>query len=291
MGCAPRALAAVLALAHLAPSVALADDAGEARAQFQRGVEAYGKQRYDTALEAFKASYRMRAVPVVLLNIAETYTALDAFDDAMTYLGLLEASAPADATDVAQREQVAQLRERIKRASGTLRITGAPEAATVIVDGRDLSIATLRPAFLGAGSHAISVSHPEFAPFQQRVSVASGAAATVDAKLQPRPHDATVRVIVKPEATVLVDGRAPPNARREGAAVVFTVPSGPHEISAQRAGMTSFEASLELRPGDVREMRATLLPGAKPAISPWLWVGIGVVAGSFLGFVVARSTQ
>jgi hypothetical protein len=289
---APRALAALMVVAQLAPAIARADDQSEAKALFSRGVDAYGRGKYDAALEAFKASYRLRAVPVVLFNIAETYVALDAFDDAMTYLGLLEASTPVDSVDSAQRDQVAQLRERIKRASGTLRVI-APEGATVVVDGRDGGVAALRPVFLPAGQHTLSVSHPDFAPMQQRVRVAAGEAALVDAKLPPKPRDANVRVVVRPDATVLVDGRTPQSQRRDGSAVVFTVRPGWHELSVAKPGMTSFEAVLDFKPGDSHEVRATLLPSQPRPFtsSPAFWAGVGIVAGGLLGYALARSTQ
>ena len=282
----------MLVAAQLAPAIAHADDPSDARALFSRGVDAYGRGKYDVALEAFKGSYRLRAVPVVLFNIAETYVALDAFDDAMTYLGLLEASAPVDAVDSAQRDQVAQLRERIKRASGTLRVL-APEGATVVIDGRDGGVAALRPVFLPAGQHTLSISHPDFSPLQQRVRVAAGEAALVEAKLPPKPRDANVRVVVRPEATVLVDGRTPTNQRRDGSAVIFSVRPGWHELSVSRPGMTSFEAVLDLRPGDSHEIRATLLPSQPRPFtsSPWFWAGVGVLAGGVLGYTLAKSAQ
>ena len=65
-------LAAVLVL----PSGALAqtvEGGAAARAAFERGIAAVEREQFADAASAFEASYRLRAVPVVLFNLAGAY--------------------------------------------------------------------------------------------------------------------------------------------------------------------------------------------------------------------------
>jgi hypothetical protein len=264
---------------------------GDARAQFSRGVEAYGKGHYEAALDAFKASYRIRAVPVVLFNIAETYTALDRFDDAMTYLNLYSEGIPQDTLDAAQREQLSQLQQRIRKATGTLRILEAPEGATVLVDGKDQSAAALRPVYVAVGQHTLAVTHPDHGPWRRSVQVDPGESEVLRVELVPRPRDATLRVVVAPQdASVLIDGGTPSSPTRERGGVVFNLRPGWHEVSLRKPGMTSVDTVLELRAGETREVSAELLKGSPPSAlrSPWLWGGVGLFVGAFVGYQLAR---
>lgn len=284
----------LLLLAELAPGVAHADtpEQIEAKQRFSRGVEAFSKGKYDAAIEEFKASYRLRAVPVVLFNLAESYTALDAFDEAMTYVGLYTVSAPTESLDAGQREQLSQLRERIRRASGTIRIVDAPEGASVLIDGRDASAAMVRPVYVAAGTHVVSVTHADFAPFRKSLKVDVGEAEVLKPELLARPRDATVRVVSTPgDATVLIDGRAPAQAQRKGGTTIAAVRPGWHEISVRKPGMTAVDAVFEVRAGETRELSAGLLPSPPPTIlrSPWFWAGVGLVAGGVVGYTVAKT--
>jgi hypothetical protein len=276
----------------MTPLAAHADASSDAKAHFNRGVELFGKGSYESSLEEFKTSYRIRAVPVVLFNIAETYTALDRFDDAMTYLGLFNASTPADTLEPAQRDQVQELTARIRKATGTVRVVDAPEGASVAVDGKELPGALARPAYVAAGTHVIAVTHPDFQPWRRSFHVDAGDAAALKAELVPRPRDAQVRVIVSPrDANVSLDGRAPPStSKKDGTAFVMPVHPGWHEILVSKPGMTSIDTVLELRAGETREVSAELFKGTKPSFleSPWLWAGVGIVVGGFVGYAIAK---
>ena len=279
-----------------APALARADTPQqiEARARFSRGVDAFARGSFDQAVHDFKASYQLRAVPIALFNIAESYTALDRFDEAVAYLELFTAAVPAETLEPAQRDQVAQLTQRIRKASGTVRVVEAPEGSSVTVDGRDTPAALLRPVYVPVGRHAVVVNHPDFTAFRQAVQVATGDGWVLKAVMPARPRDATLRVLITPrDALVLVDGKAASGGRREGAATVLSLRPGLHELAVRKPGMTSFETTMELRSGESREVSSELLASPRAGIlrSPWFWAGVGVIAGGAIGFGVARATQ
>jgi len=67
-----RFCAALAAAALLASTPALADDASEARLQYELGSELYKQKRFTEALERFIASNRLVPNPNVVFNIAST---------------------------------------------------------------------------------------------------------------------------------------------------------------------------------------------------------------------------
>src|SRR5690349_19002839 len=91
-----RAAAVLFAVAALATSAAAApvlaqprrgqpEDTGttEARRHFETGAALFQARNYDGALAEFEESYRIRAVPVVLFNIAQTLKLLERYEEAI----------------------------------------------------------------------------------------------------------------------------------------------------------------------------------------------------------------
>lgn len=148
-------LAAVLAL----PSVALAqtvEGGSAARAAFERGIAAVEREQFADAASAFEASYRLRAVPVVLFNLAGAYDRMGRARDAQeTYTRYLREVEP-----TVSAERVRFVREaltRLRASLATMEVVVSPPGAVVTVDGRDAAVSAdgLR---LDPGEHVFAVS-------------------------------------------------------------------------------------------------------------------------------------
>ena len=64
--------------------VSTAAEAQDARDEFMRGAQLYQTEDYEGALEAFRRSYQLAEVPVVLFNIAQCLRYLDRPAEAIT---------------------------------------------------------------------------------------------------------------------------------------------------------------------------------------------------------------
>jgi hypothetical protein len=193
-----RAFGAALGVALLGPLAALAqpppgeeaeaDPSAEARTLFAQGSTAYDQGDYAMAIEKWQAAYALDARPRILFNIAQAYDrlgrlgeAIEAFD---RYLATAEPDDPNQAT---ARARAGALRERLH--STGIRITGAPEGAHILIDGRDWG-RTPRPdpIPLQPGSHRVVLRLDGYTDFEAAVVVGPGQALDVEGDMQRAPE-------------------------------------------------------------------------------------------------------
>jgi len=127
------ALAVGVALV-LAPSIASADLAAQARFHYERARELYVAGRYESALEEFFAVQRIAPSPGTLYNIALCFERLRR--DEETYLFYAEYLA-SDAEDPELREAATEALERLEARVARVRVVTDPPDASVFVDQRD----------------------------------------------------------------------------------------------------------------------------------------------------------
>jgi hypothetical protein len=152
-------------------------EAIEARQRFETGVALFAASNYPGALVEFEESYRLRPVPVVLFNIAQTLKLLYRYADAIAaYERYLEGEPTLDEERrTAIQETVADLRRAI--APITIRVDEA--GAELRVDGTAVGTSPLlAPVDLAAGRRLIEARR-EGRSVTEELDVVGGRAATV----------------------------------------------------------------------------------------------------------------
>ncbi|AKF03808.1 tetratricopeptide repeat protein [Sandaracinus amylolyticus] len=183
------ALVAALSIA-LVPALGIAQE--DARTLFQRGQTAYSQGDYDAAIEQWTRAYELDPRPLLQFNLSQAYERLGRLEDAIHALELyLERADPNDEHQSDARARVSALRERVGRTS--VRVTGGPEGATILVDGEDRG-RTPRPdpIQVSPGSHRIAVRAQGYAEFTSSVVVPAGQSVDVAVDMQPSSGGAQV---------------------------------------------------------------------------------------------------
>ncbi len=171
-----------LALAFAAASHADAQDREAARAQFQRGVDAFGRADYQAALDAFQEAYRLAPHPNVRVNIANCYENLGRPLEAMFHFEQFLA----EATDAprAQRREVEAAVRRVGQQVAQLELHVTPDGAIITIDGGEQRRAPVaKPVRVTAGSHTIEVRLDGYETARQTVTAAGGGTERIDIRL------------------------------------------------------------------------------------------------------------
>lgn len=152
----------------------------DARTLFQRGQVAYSQGDYEDALELWTRAYALDPRPLLQWNLSQAYERLGRLEEAATALDTYLANAdPADEHQADARARLGSIRERIAATSVTFR--GAPEGATVLVDGVDSGrLPRPDPLRVTAGSHRIVVRADGYADFTASVVVPAGQTVDVE---------------------------------------------------------------------------------------------------------------
>ncbi|MDQ3034609.1 MAG: PEGA domain-containing protein [Myxococcota bacterium] len=177
------ALALALALPMAAaPAAAQEDDRERARTEFQRGVDAYGRADYQTALSAFQEAYRLAPHPVVRVNIANSYEQLGRPLEALfhfeQFLTESERATPQ------QRREVETAIRRLRSLVGEIELHVSPDGALVTIDGTEQRRAPVTaPVRVTAGQHTVEVQLDGYTPERRQVEVQGGQTSRVDVRL------------------------------------------------------------------------------------------------------------
>jgi hypothetical protein len=178
---------AIALLLSLTTAAAQQDgDRARARAEFERGVEAYGRADYNTALEAFSEAYRLAPHPVVRVNIANSYERLNRPLEALFHFErfLSEAtSAPGP-----QRREIEAAIRRLRRLIGEIDLQVWPNGARVTIDGAEQRRAPLTELVrVTAGLHTIEVELEGYQSERRPLQVEGGQRVRVEIQLTQAP--------------------------------------------------------------------------------------------------------
>jgi tetratricopeptide (TPR) repeat protein len=184
-------LAVTLAASLGAPTVRAQEPGEDARTLFDRGQAAYSQGDYDAAIASWGRAYELDPRPRLQLNLSQAYERLGRLEDAITAVDLyLERADPGDPHQADARARLAALRERVGRTS--VRVTGGPEGATILIDGQDHG-RTPRPDPIPVtpGSHRVVVRAAGFDDHVSTVVVPAGQSVEVALELRPaqRPEE------------------------------------------------------------------------------------------------------
>lgn len=272
---------------------ASAQDAGaEARRLFEEGVALLQGGRYADALQRLERVRALRETPAVMLDLALAQRGLGRYVEASRSLGRYLALAQGR-IDASRRQEIDALQREIQSALAHLTIRTTGPAATVTLDGRDLS-----PSELGAslvvdpGVHVVRVAGDGVEPEEVARTVASGE--TVALSFAVRPHVVTtrLRVMAAGDAEVFVDRRMIGQGSQD-----FEATPGPHEVEVRAAGYETFRAPVVLTAGRDERVVVTLRRAQAPSERVWsrwwFWTAVGAVAaGATVAVVYAtRPTE
>jgi len=157
--------------------------AQDARAHFLRGQAAYDTGDYATAVSEWRTAYGLDARPLLQYNLAQAYERLGQLQEAVTAYETYVNSSDADPDRMSSaRARVAALRERLNQTS--IRLTGGPEGATIVVDGQDRGrLPHPDPLRVQPGSHRIVIRAQGFQDFVSTVAVSAGQAVDVPVEM------------------------------------------------------------------------------------------------------------
>ncbi len=191
---------AVLATVALHVGSAVADENDEeARAQYERGKELYGADKYTEAAIAFQRAYELKPAFKILFNIGQVENengdyvrALDAY---MRYLEEGGDDIPADRKKTVDKEIA-----RLKTLVGSFRVEGAQDGAVLMVDGRRMGEAPFdEPVMVKLGEHEVVVKISGEELFHEFVRVAGGQELPIRIETAP-VKEATLVPLYVPEA-------------------------------------------------------------------------------------------
>lgn len=268
------AIGLALAAGVQLPTVALADDASDARIHVARGIEAHRRGRLDEALEQFLLANRLAPTSSTLLNIGLLLESTRRPEEAFVYYQEAQAAADVDPRDVAvAKERLAQLVPRLAR----VRVDTEPPGAAIYVDRDTLGEygRTPRVLALARGKHELMLRLPGH--HEERVPVVAevGKEAAVRAGLRRVLAEMAVQSAPM-GADVFIDG-AEQAAGKTPLTVTLSV--GRHVVEARLA-----QGDPDVRDVDVIEgKRAEVLLRPTPAARP---VGLLTVTSNVSGAVV-----
>ncbi len=257
-------------------------DEARARRHFETGASLYVEGNYEGALAAFDESYRIRQIPVVLFNLAQTYRRLYRYEEAIEayrrYLRTAENLPTADATAV--RATITEL----SRALAPVTITTDVPNAEVRVDDRIVGTTPLDgPLALAAGTRHVEASLDGHVTVREDVTVVGGEALTVRLRLPPADTAGTLRVRANVDGSaVRIDGVAvgiAPVERRLG--------SGGHQVEVAADGFEPYRNEIVLAPRQERDLFVEL--GQERALFErwWFWAAAGGAVVVIAAIVIA----
>jgi hypothetical protein len=268
----------------------------EAKRHFQAGVALYNEGNYSAALAEFEASYRANPTPALYYNIGLTQKALFRYADAIATLEKYAREEKKLSRE--RRTEVEQLVADMRLLLADVTLYVVPDGAQVVLDGRTIGVAPVKPLGIPAGAHVLEASADGYKPARKEIQVSAGVPMAIEIKLVAIPRTGKVHITAsQPLARVRIDGRdygpAPVDAE---------LGLGGHQLEIAAVGFQTHRGELVVAGGQSRDLHITLEapPPASAAAGPpkfyerwWFWAAVGavVVGGTAVGVAAGSSTQ
>ena len=161
-----------------------AADPQSADALIQQGLEMRRQAKPEEALALFQRAHAVAPSPRTFGQMGLVETSLKRWVDANLHLAV-SLTSPDDAWVVKNRAFLEQALATTKQHIGDLVVTG-PAGVEVFVGGKSVgTLPAIPPVHLGEGQIAVSATAAGFQPFDQTVSISSGARAAIAIALRP----------------------------------------------------------------------------------------------------------
>ena len=261
----------------------------DADAEKRQGDEAMIALRYEEALTHYRRAYEATKNPALLYNMGRAYEGLAEFPKA---LDALEEFSDKAAPDLKARvPKLAELITDVRNRVATLILSSAVPDAEIRLGDR--VIGRTKPGQtvfrVNAGPQKLSVSHPDYFPFERPLTLGAGKIETVDVVLASRTAEALLRVNSPVSgAAVVVDGKAIGNVPAE-----TPVKPGQHRIALSRDGYDRAETSVVVAAGEKKDVDVSMAVHETITSKWWFWTGIGVVlvAGGIATYVILTTDK
>ncbi len=272
--------------APVAPATTVPSDAENEKHQ---GDDAMIALRYEEALTHYRRAYEATKSTALLYNMGRAYEGLADFPKA---LDALEEFSEKAAPDLKARvpkldELITDVRNRV----ATLILSSAVAGAEIRLGNRLLG--QTKPGQtvfrVNSGAQTLTVSHPEYFPFERPLTLAAGKIETVDVVLASRAAEALLRVTSPVSgAAVVIDGKAIGNVPAE-----TPMKPGQHRIALTRDGYERAETSVVVAAGEKKEVSVPMAVHETITSKWWFWTGIGVVlvAGGVATYVALTTEK
>jgi tetratricopeptide (TPR) repeat protein len=289
----------VLAPLFVVASVhAEAPDPNAKKRLFLAGQQAYDAGRYEVAITAFEAAYKIAPSDLLVFDLAQAYrkkfvatgerVALDKAVElyrrflASAHVGRERGMAGEALSDlfVMSARHIGELPSQrpepvAKPAATEIMVVTEAAGAQVALDGRAPSLAPLLET-VEPGDHHARVTAPGYFPAEVRVAAVEGRFIVSEARLQPKPG--VLELSGRTGSLVQVDGAPVGNLPLQA----LELAPGKHQVAVRLRGFHPWEGELELVHGERFPVRTELQP--TPARRAVRWVGI--VAGAFAAVAI-----
>jgi hypothetical protein len=174
-----------------------------------------------------------------------------------------------------RKREVEQLVAEMRALLADVTLSGLPDGASVMIDGRTVGTAPLPAQPIAAGNHTVEVSADGYAPLKKDITVAAGAPMTLKLALKAIPKTGTVHVSVfQKNASVSVDGKrlgTPP--------LDLTLGLGGHQLEVSAPGWSTQRTELVIAGGQNRNVDVFLdkAPHRARVYEKWWFWTLGVV--------------
>lgn len=290
------------------PDSAPGGDAPEALDAFVQGTELARQARWAQALSAFERAGKLKPHAITTYNIGACERAIGRYTRArgvfLQALAQHEASGGIELPD----SLVSQTRTFLGEIDGFLAhavVTVIPDSAAIAVDGRPLDVlpssvpAGMPRAIVGTkdagvgqrvpartfemlldpGVHVLTLTRRGFKAALVNKSFAAGAHVALKLELDKLP--ATLRVRCnEPGAIVYLDGKDVGPAP-----IALERLAGSYRVSVEKDGFVTYEAQVEVGPGEESNLRANLVQQRVPLYERW-WFWTTAAAVVATGVVV-----
>lgn len=247
------ALVVGLAFAARPPAVS-ADDASEARLEYERGREAYARHQWRDALGAFLASNRLARNPRVMANVGACYHRLRQDREAFNwYEAALQAG-----LEPAFRRSIVRARDGLRPRLALVSVDVDPDGASLFVDRPELGEVGVGDRLLAVdpGRRVIIARADGFR--DARLDVDARVGAEVSAALTLPPLRGQLVVESEPpgvEVTRVDDGEV-----LGATPLSIEVPVGPVEIVLRAEGHEERTARADVQDGETSRLSLRLAP-------------------------------
>jgi len=165
----------------------------QARVHFEKGVTLQEEEAWAPALAELRQSLALFPTRAATKNAAICLQKLERYDEALdTFQALLRDYPNLTAEDKALAQRAIG---RLQGLVGSLEITGAEAASSVIVDGKPRGETPLKGALrVSAGSHVVRVYKDGYLPFETRVDVAGGQSTRLPVQLAALTQSGRLKV-------------------------------------------------------------------------------------------------
>jgi len=246
-------------------------EAADFRALYDEGATAYGAGHYEEAIGHFEAAFAIKAHPLCLFNIGQSYRKLDDLDNAIAAYEKYLATGPSDDLVKETESYLADLRRAKKGvtlAAEGFELLDSGDAATAAKRFEEAYSLRPRPRYLFYLGVAVGESGDEagaIAAFEKFLAKGGAVELRGKAKAHLESLRAGTGLVVEDKPTPEPDGDGSGPAPDDGSTGVSVMPDGDAGAGGSAVGTD-----------------ATTAPPPKKKKKTALWVGIGAGAGALV---------